>query len=271
MHPTLSDFTSAEIAAAIDHHLTDTLAVMGRDIPDAEFSYGPKGLCTLTGLPSPYINYIGGKQWAAEEAETQIAETLARIQKLGVPAFWFVGPNAKPDDLGELLQTQGMQQVGAMPGMALDLATLTMPSLPPNTILQEVRDAAMLETWVTTLSEGYELGREIAAALAHGFHRFGFGESSPMRAFLALHNDRPVACSCVHLAHGIAGIYCVATLPEARRQGFGAAVTAEPLRIARDLGYHVGVLHASPMGAPVYQHLGFQEYCRISLYLYSPS
>jgi len=70
------------------------------------------------------------------------------------------------------------------------------------------------------------------------------------------------------LAAGVAGIYCVATVPEARRQGSGGAITAAPLHIARAMGYRIGILQASESGHPVYRRLGFQEFCTLGLYLW---
>jgi predicted acetyltransferase len=54
---------------------------------------------------------------------------------------------------------------------------------------------------------------------------------------------------------GLAGIYFVSAVEEARRQGIGGAIALAPLREAREMGYGVGVLGASEMGYPVYRNL----------------
>ena len=76
----------------------------------------------------------------------------------------------------------------------------------------------------------------------------------------------PVACSTLLLAHGVARIDCLGTIPEARRKGIGTEITLVPLREARDRGYHVGVIHSSEMAVKVYQRIGFKEYCNIGIY-----
>ncbi|KAB8314073.1 GNAT family N-acetyltransferase [Tolypothrix campylonemoides VB511288] len=58
---------------------------------------------------------------------------------------------------------------------------------------------------------------------------------------------------------GVAGIYYVATLPKARRQGFATALVLAALHKARALKYSVGTLQALQMGVNVYTQIGFQE------------
>ena len=81
--------------------------------------------------------------------------------------------------------------------------------------------------------------------------------------------DTPIATSALVLDAGVAGIYAVATLPEARRKGIGRMMSMRALLDARQQGYRVGVLQASAMGYPVYKQIGFREVCRYELYLQS--
>jgi predicted acetyltransferase len=77
----------------------------------------------------------------------------------------------------------------------------------------------------------------------------------------------PVASAALVLDSGVAGIYAVATLPEARNRGIGKPMTATALREARQLGYRVGILQSSSMGHPIYEKMGFRDVCTYRLYL----
>lgn len=80
------------------------------------------------------------------------------------------------------------------------------------------------------------------------------------------YNGQPVTASVLYLAAGVAGLQSVATLPQARGKGFGAAISLQPMLDARAEGYRVGTLQASGMGYPVYLRLGFQVFCEFEMY-----
>jgi predicted acetyltransferase len=71
------------------------------------------------------------------------------------------------------------------------------------------------------------------------------------------------------LDSGVAGIYAVATIPEARGRGIGTIMTVMPLLEARQIGYRVGILQASSMGYSIYKKIGFKDVCKYRLYLQS--
>ena len=80
----------------------------------------------------------------------------------------------------------------------------------------------------------------------------------------------PVATWFMVLGAGVAGVHGVGTLPQARRQGIGAAMAMAPLREARAMGFRVAVLRASTLGAGIYRRLGFRQCGEISIYAWWP-
>ncbi len=57
---------------------------------------------------------------------------------------------------------------------------------------------------------------------------------------------------------GVAGLYSLATLKEFRGRGFGSAMTAHALSVARDLGMRGIALQASSDGLQIYERAGFR-------------
>ena len=77
----------------------------------------------------------------------------------------------------------------------------------------------------------------------------------PLRFFIGYEDDRPVSCAMACIGEREVGVYAVATLPDRRGKGRGAALTLAALAAAPHLP---AVLEASDFGQPVYLRLGFQ-------------
>jgi len=71
--------------------------------------------------------------------------------------------------------------------------------------------------------------------------------------------DEPVATGIGFTSDEITGLWGIATLPEMRGRGIGAAITHEVVRRGARRGARAAHLWATPLGYPVYLKLGFRH------------
>ena len=239
--------------------------------PQMEVHDDPEMLWTLSNYPFPLFNNVLRVQLAADQVNSQIEAAITRCKSRNVAMLWQVGPATNPADLGGYLEAHGFTHEEEVPGMAVDLQSLNESvSMPDGFTIQQIEDAETLKQWHQVFITGFDIPDPIADAF-HDFHEcVGFDPRLPMRNYLGLLNGEPVAISSSFFGAGVAGIYNVTTLPQARRQGIGTLITLAPLLEAQKLGYRIAILHSSETGYRVYRQLGFQEYCRISHYVWSP-
>src|SRR5437763_7470996 len=84
-------------------------------------------------------------------------------------------------------------------------------------------------------------------------------------------DGRPVTTTRLHVGAGVAGIYGVVTVDDARRRGYGEALTRHVLHVAREHGLRIAVLQASASGRGVYERIGFRSLYEYRLYEWRPS
>jgi ribosomal protein S18 acetylase RimI-like enzyme len=78
-------------------------------------------------------------------------------------------------------------------------------------------------------------------------------------AFVAYLDGAPVSCAMTLVSHGVAGVFYVATVEQARRRGLGDALTRTAARAGFELGARAAWLGASEMGAGLYRRIGFSD------------
>lgn len=222
-----------------------------------------------SGVASATLNSIVRAHFTPGTVDAQIESTLAHFKQRNLPVTWHIGPTTQPPDLGQALLAHGMTHSEDEPGMAVELASIQDNVLPPDGLtIREVRDEGGLYDWVSVwLGPAPEETRKLHfAALLNR----GLGDGPPWRYYVGYFDGKPVATSELFVGEGVAAVHYVVTQRDLRRRGIGAALTLHVLRAARDQGYHVAVLTASPEGHGTYQRIGFQDYCWFHRYEWAP-
>ncbi len=197
-------------------------------------------------------------------------ECVEPLVTSGAPAA-VIFPNMDvPAKVDASLTGQGFTAHGAMPAMAADIASLKPTALPDGYEIVRVGDGRDGEEWVRQFAVGYELPLGVAQCFSPvALHADKLPESA-VQFFAIRRNGTTVCTSLCYLDDGLAGIYCVSTIPEERRKGLGAHATAEPLRLAARIGYQVGILQSSEAGHGLYRSLGFADFGGVPLYVRIP-
>lgn len=217
-----------------------------------------------TGDPHPFGNFVFLSD--PEDSETA-RDAVAPLVESNVPALAVPVSKVESGAGIDVLTDNGFQLVGAMPAMAVDSSALSETSLPDGYEFVRVSEDDVDE-WVDCLSVAYEIPHLTATTFAPSGSDHQPG--SDCLYYSVKKDGETVGTTLVYLHGGVAGIYCVATLEAHRGKGLGAHATAEPLRIASERGYGVGVLQSSEKGHGVYSKLGFQEYGKVPMYIRMP-
>ncbi len=93
-----------------------------------------------------------------------------------------------------------------------------------------------------------------------------FAADPDVELVIAFSEERVAGTSLALRTGGVAGVYAVETLPEARRRGVGTAATWAAVAAGRAWGCDTIVLQASEMGFPMYQAMGFRTVVRYAVF-----
>jgi ribosomal protein S18 acetylase RimI-like enzyme len=275
-----TDTSPAALRAAIREDLVRS-ATRRRRIAGERTLRTPELAAYLCDLPSAEVNVVADARLGeGDAADRSIAATMALFG--GRPFIWWVGEDDTPADLSDRLNRLGVGYLDDIPGMAMDLADLAAPgeTPPPAGLrIEPALEPVAIDAFHAVLIQGFPeefAGDGVQAAIAEAGRRLAtetdYREPNglPTR-WVGTVDGTPVTTTRLHTAAGVAGIYAVVTAVEARRRGYGEAITRHVLHAARDAGLRIATLQASSAGRGVYERIGFRERYRYRLHEWRPA
>jgi GNAT superfamily N-acetyltransferase len=237
--------------------------------PNVELSIGRYLTWLMTDLPDHFMNLVVCNQLPSEGVDDLIEDTLAHFRSMNIRKFsWLTHGNVPSAEINKVLLAHGLTFRDAFATeMAVDLSQLPADLLTrPGLRIVPVNDECALKQWIHVASMGFRIDEKFEKVWYDFFADTVF--DTRFQTYLALLDGKPVGTSQLFLSEGVAGIYNVTCMPEARGKGIGSAITLAPLLKAREMGYRMGILQASQKGYNVYRRLGFQDYGKLSVHLW---
>ena len=136
------------------------------------------------------------------------------------------------------------------------------PPLPPGLRIEEVRDEEGLRAFEVAIIRGFEMLYLEGLGPGAGFSA-GMLTDGRHRLWVGWEADRPVCAAATFIEAGINDVTLVATVPEARRRGYGAALTWRATLADPTLP---SLLIATAEGRPVYERMGYTSLFRFTLW-----
>ncbi|QSQ21122.1 GNAT family N-acetyltransferase [Pyxidicoccus parkwayensis] len=208
----------------------------------------------LPGVDAFCLPYLA-REVHFQQAYFQDAEALAAalpaleafFRSHGVPAWRMVVPPGSAE--GERVLGSAGYRPDERLSDAMGLVLAEVPDVPPSVPLVAPK----------TLAELVELNITAWGEWSGTLTVWNEGPPLPVHTLLACEAGRPLACGFTHDVGDTAGVFMVATAPEARGRGLASEVMRGLLAGARARGMVASVLQATPQAKAMYHRLGYRD------------
>ena len=256
--------TDPRIAAVEDNLLAFVETMLA--LPRFTRSPWPDVHAGHTDIAFPLFNTIAGARFAPGTEARRTREVLDDYLARGLPFLWWTTPSTSSPDLERVLTEAGLLREDT-PGMHVALDGPVPTDVPPGVELREVSVGEEPEPFLSTLLAAFGMPDELLGAWRGVLQDF---DGPRVVHVLASADGVPAATGTAWLTGSTVGLYNIATLPAFRGGGIGRAVTTRLMDLGAERGAAEAVLHASEMGRPVYERLGFVEVCTVPQFVWVP-
>jgi GNAT superfamily N-acetyltransferase len=246
-----TDVTRNPVDIAAEAWMT-SLAMFVATQPGGFYRTGTHGTSELvTGAPMPFLNGVISTRHEADIEEVAAFAASSRLKAVS----WSIQVRGERVD-GQIASTaadHGFGQQTTLPFMIKELTERDAQVSDADPVVRRVPGTEG-DLYQRVMAAGYEGPVEIFAI----FSSPAVMDHPSMRAYVVEVEGVPVATSFGILVNDLVGVFNIAVPPQFRRRGYGKAATAAILREAYAAGARTAFLHASSMGVPLYQAMGFR-------------
>jgi len=200
------------------------------------------------GLPIPQCNGA----WVVEDSRTAVealAEAIGEVEATGISAW--VQTRSGHDRIRRQALDLGLTQSVRVPGMVVESAELVEPVVEIEIGLVGDED---VDGTNQSLATSFEAPKELFDEFCGPVRQMDEASWYVGRAGGAI-----VSTAVGVTLDSATGVFNVATLPEHRGRGYGAALTARAVRDGFEAGSTFAFLQSSEVGHSVYRRLGFRD------------
>ncbi|MEO3809902.1 GNAT family N-acetyltransferase [Sphaerisporangium sp. B11E5] len=189
---------------------------------------------------------------AREPDLTSLDVLAAEAARQAVPWSIMVRGEAS-DAVADLAARHGLLERGDLPFLACTADALVFRT--GTTQRNAVRrvGAAESDLYTQALTQGFEVPEDVLDTLMGG----GVLDADPITGHLAEEAGQPAGTGLGIRTTDAVGVFNIAVIPSARSHGLGRAITESVLLDAVATGANAAYLHASTMGRPLYESMGF--------------
>lgn len=222
--------------------------------PDPDFFW------IIAGIPLYSYNGVMRSRLSPEKFHENYNLLLKRFGDGKLPLIWWVSPDTQPPGTSLYLSREGWKDEGFFPAMAAELGNNDEGiSIPHRFSIKQATSPEDRKLWIELMSRAMGFSEKVITKAVRVDTLLEETVVKKQKRFIGFLGAKPVGTSLMLPDSGVAGIFGVATLPEARGLGIGKAMTRWAMLEGKKSGFQAATLVATPMGEPVYQKLGFQK------------